>query len=202
MRWPAGSSRRGVIVDGPLSLLPPFATTQNSRDVAGLLFLGLTRPAADGRPEPALASAWEVDAPATTYTFHLRHGLLWSNGSPITSADATFTLSVLQSDQLRGSPAGDAWQGITATAPDATTIVYKLPSASAGFPALAASGLLPNKTLSGRPAAQLRDTLDAPTSGAFKVARVDRDIIHLQRNRRSPQPSLLDGIDIRLFTSE
>jgi len=199
---PGGTLHEGVIVDGPFSLLPPFAATQNARDISSLLYRGLTRPGPDGRPQPDLAASWQADPKATTFTFHLRPKLSWSDGTPLTSADALFSLTVLQADELRGTAVGDAWQGVTATAPDAQTVVYTLPSPSSAFPTLASIGLLPAKKLSGRPAAQLRDTTDAPTSGPFRLQRVDRDVIHLVRNSHAGTKPYLDGLDIRLMTSE
>lgn len=43
--------------------------------------------------EPALATSYDVNADLTQYTFHLRQGVKWSDGTPFTAADvfATFT---------------------------------------------------------------------------------------------------------------
>lgn len=40
---------------------------------------------------PALATSWEVSKDGRTYTFHLRHGVRFHDGSPFTSADAKFS---------------------------------------------------------------------------------------------------------------
>ena len=42
--------------------------------------------------EPALADRWEVSPDGRTVTFHLRSGLRFSDGSPLTSADVAATL--------------------------------------------------------------------------------------------------------------
>jgi len=112
-----GVVREALVVDGPMTLVPPFAETPNSRDVSGLLYRGLTRTGPDARPVGELARDWNVDAGARTFTFHLRKGLRWSDGAPITSADALYTLSILQSDADARSSTGQAWSGISATAP-------------------------------------------------------------------------------------
>jgi len=39
---------------------------------------------------PNLAESWEVSADARTYTFKLREGLKWNNGTPFTSSDIAF----------------------------------------------------------------------------------------------------------------
>jgi peptide/nickel transport system substrate-binding protein len=42
--------------------------------------------------EPSLATSWQVSPDGLTYTFNLRHGVKWQDGSPFTSADVVFTL--------------------------------------------------------------------------------------------------------------
>ena len=44
---------------------------------------------------PALAESWEESEDGLTYTFHLREGVTFSNGSPLTSSDVLYTLTRL-----------------------------------------------------------------------------------------------------------
>ncbi|HXA42424.1 MAG TPA: ABC transporter substrate-binding protein [Candidatus Solibacter sp.] len=200
-----GVISEGVVLDisnpGGFSLLPAFADAPPARDVAALLYRGLTRTGPDGRPLPELATKWEVDAGVKTFTFHLRPGVRWSDGTKLSSADALYTLRVLQDAGLAQTQAGQAWGGVTATAPDPLTVVYSLPAPSAGFVNLTRVGLLPEHALKNRPAAALRDATDAPTSGPFRVESVARDRVALRRNRVSFEPPLIDGIDLKLFTN-
>jgi len=200
-----GVITEGVVLDvsnpGGFSLMPAFADAPPARDVAALLYRGLTRTGPDGRPLPELAAKWEVDAGVKTFTFHLRPNLRWSDGTKLTSADALYTLRVLQDAALAQTQAGQAWGGVTATAPDPLTVIYSLPAPSAGFVNLTRIGLLPEHALTSRPVAALRDATDAPTSGPFRVAGVARDRVSLRRNRASFEPPLLDGLDLKLFTS-
>jgi ABC-type oligopeptide transport system substrate-binding subunit len=41
----------------------------------------------DGTPHPAAAERWETSADGLTWTFHLRRGAKWSDGTPVTVAD-------------------------------------------------------------------------------------------------------------------
>lgn len=41
---------------------------------------------------PNLASSWEISEDATTFTFHLRRGVRWSDGSPLTADDIMFNM--------------------------------------------------------------------------------------------------------------
>jgi len=194
-----GRLNEALVVDGPMSVIPAFAETPNSRDISGLLFRGLTRTGADGRPVGELARNWTVDPAARTFTFHLKPGLRWSDGAPITSADAVFTLSILQSDADARSSAGQAWGGITVAATGPLTIVYSLPQSSPAFLSLTNIGLLPQHALQPRPVKNLRTITDAPTSGPFTVAVAARDHVLLQRNRHAFEPPYLDELDLRLY---
>ena len=57
-----------------------------------MLFEGLVNFAPDGRTIlPGAAERWDVSPDGRTYTFHLRPGLKWSNGDPLTSADFLYS---------------------------------------------------------------------------------------------------------------
>ena len=45
--------------------------------------------------EPALARSWEIGEDKKSYTFHLRRGVLWSDGSPFTADDVIFTFDCI-----------------------------------------------------------------------------------------------------------
>ena len=198
---PGGRINEALVVDGPLIMLPAFAETSNSRDVSSLLYRGLTRTGPDAKPAGELARSWTVDSAARTFTFHLRPGLRWSDGAPITSADAVYTLSVLQSDADARSTAGQAWAGITATSPDPLTVTYSLPQSSPAFLTLTNIGLLPEHSLQPRPVKTLRSATDAPTSGPFVVAVSAHDHVLLRRNRHAFETPWIDELDLRLYDS-
>jgi len=54
------------------------------------MFEGLTRLDSDNRPQPAIATSWDVSDDMTEYTFHLREDAKWSNGDPLTAHDFEF----------------------------------------------------------------------------------------------------------------
>ena len=55
------------------------------------LFRGLYKYTADGSLEPAMAQSYEVSEDGCTYTFHLREGLKWSDGTPLTAKDFEYS---------------------------------------------------------------------------------------------------------------
>ena len=64
----------------------------------------LVRPGEDGRPEPNLATAWSVNDDATEWTFMLRDGVKFHDGSDFDSADVVYTLEHIRDPEF-DSPA-------------------------------------------------------------------------------------------------
>ena len=70
------------------SLDPVACTTLDEACVARCVVEGLVRETDDGLGvEPCLAESWDVDDTGCVYTFHLPSGLVFSDGSPVTSDD-------------------------------------------------------------------------------------------------------------------
>jgi oligopeptide transport system substrate-binding protein len=71
----------------PQSLDPGLITGQSEGRICRTIFEGLTRYAADGSVVAGAAESWELNPEQTIYTFHLRPGLKWSDGRPLTALD-------------------------------------------------------------------------------------------------------------------
>lgn len=71
----------------PETIDPAVASDQVSMRISNALFEGLCRVTQDGKPEPGMAERWDVSPDLKTYTFHLRAGITWSNGDPVTAHD-------------------------------------------------------------------------------------------------------------------
>lgn len=52
---------------------------------------GLYRLDQDNQPQPAMAKSVDISDDKLTYTFHLRDGIKWSNGDPVTAADFKYS---------------------------------------------------------------------------------------------------------------
>jgi oligopeptide transport system substrate-binding protein len=80
---------RGNSAD-PESLDPHKTSTIYEADILRDLFLGLTTENAKSEIIPGAAESWTVSADGKVYTFKLRAGALWSDGSPVTANDFVF----------------------------------------------------------------------------------------------------------------
>ncbi len=86
----AGVLRYNIGTD-PETLDSAQATGSTELTVLNALFEGLTRMDKDSRPQPANAESWEASPDGLVYTFHLRDGLRWSNGDPLTAEDYRYS---------------------------------------------------------------------------------------------------------------
>ncbi len=76
----------------PKTLNPIVENETSSSAVTGLIFNGLTTTDGEtGFPKPDLAESWTHDAAGLVWTFKLRPGLKFNDGSRLTSEDVVFT---------------------------------------------------------------------------------------------------------------
>ncbi|MFI5034968.1 MAG: ABC transporter substrate-binding protein [Acidimicrobiales bacterium] len=89
---------------GPVTLNTFYPTNGNGDIFADtLLYQGLVMPDPKGTTQnvvPAVASSWTVSSDGLTYLFHLRPGIKFSNGSPVTAADVVFSLDYFANPKL------------------------------------------------------------------------------------------------------
>ena len=69
----------------PRSLDPALSTDVPTGRAVGYLFDGLTRFEPTAKVEPALAERWDVTPDGLIYTFHLRRGVTFQDGTPCTA---------------------------------------------------------------------------------------------------------------------
>lgn len=130
--------RGGVLrisVDQAVAKLNPLLTRVNPEYlVAELLYSGLTRLGVDMAPLPDLAESWTNNADLTEWTFTLRKGLQFHDGSACTAADAVATFEAIL-DPKTASPARQNIGPIAKVAArDETTVVITLSAPYADLP--------------------------------------------------------------------
>ena len=86
---------------------------------------------------PNVAKSWDWNEDFTQLTFNLRKGHKWSDGAPFTSADVKFWYDNLALDSKIIEKPKDyvlvAGERMTVDTPDATTVVFNLPSPKPGL---------------------------------------------------------------------
>lgn len=135
----AQAPRRGgtlkISVDQAVGKLNPLITRVNPEYlVAELLYSGLTRLKYDMSAEPDLAQSWTHSPDLLEWTFVLRKGLTFHDGSACAAADVVATFEAIL-DAKTASPARQNVGPIAkVTAKDASTVVFTLSSPFADLP--------------------------------------------------------------------
>ncbi len=148
---------RNTIIDSrdrydPRSLDPAQATDVPTGRAVSYVFDGLTRFTPDARLEPNLAERWDVSPDGRTYTFHLRHGVKFHDGTPFVARHVIQSWQRVLDPSTRSGGASmlSAIAGATEfsdrraarvsglSAPDDSTVVVTLVQPLAIFPTLVA----------------------------------------------------------------
>lgn len=81
-----------VLSDEPDGIDPTVTNNSFAMYVLVNCFEGLVSYDESGSIVPALAESWDISEDGTVYTFHLREGLKWSDGSPLTAKDFVYSI--------------------------------------------------------------------------------------------------------------
>ncbi len=89
------------------SLDPHISQASGTEEVMFNVFIGLVMPSPDGELIPALAERWEINEESTDFTFYLRKGVLFHDGSDFTADDVKYSF-----DRVCGKIEGErnAWR--------------------------------------------------------------------------------------------
>ena len=116
-----------LIESSPNSLDPRIGVDAQAERIDALIFDSLVRKDDHFNLQPWLAERWERPDPLT-YVFHLRSGVRFHNGQPLTSADVAWTLDSLTNGSLASPRSGNYLSIASVSAPDPLTVVIHLKS--------------------------------------------------------------------------
>ncbi|MFQ5473361.1 MAG: ABC transporter substrate-binding protein, partial [Dehalococcoidia bacterium] len=192
-----------AIVGAPSRVNPLYAYLNDTdRDIASLVFSGLTRLGKDGEVLPDLAETWEITDNAVT--FNLREGVTWHTGVPFTSADVLFTFGLLADPEFQGDPdQGPLWRQISCNAPNDVTVICRLPQPFAPFLSYTTIGIVPKHILEGVDAAELIENpfnLAPIGTGPFRLVQINnqRAVLRAFEDYHFGAPSLPE-MQIRFY---
>src|SRR5690606_1609054 len=122
----------GVSVE-PVCYNPPDSGQQNSYPIIRNFAESLVGKETDGSYTPWLAESWEVSDDERTYTFTLREGVTFSDGTPLTAeiVKANYDRITAEDSVLRGKPSFQAYESSRAV--DERTLEVTLSEPDAAF---------------------------------------------------------------------
>lgn len=200
----AGGNLVMTITPEPNAMLAAFNTASPVAVISGKMTEGLISYDFDLKPQPELATSWEVAADGLSMTFKLRDGVKWHDGKPFSSADVAYSImEILKQHHPRGR---GTFASVSAVeTPDPLTVVIKLSQPTpALFYALAGweSPIVPKHVYEGT------DVLKNPANnapigtGPFKFVEWERGShIVLEKNPDywDAGKPLLDKLVVRIY---
>jgi len=151
----------------------------------------------NGRIVPGMAKSWEVSKDGLTYTFHLRRGLRFSDGKPLTAEDVVFTYRKLIFNKKVETEKREVLR-INGQLPeisrlDELTISFTLPEPHGPFPRRVSTGIYPQHLFRDFNLEEFHETWDLETgasnpekivgAGPFQLEKfVPNEKIVLSRN--------------------
>lgn len=97
------------------------------------VFEGLTSVDVDGEVVPTLAKSWDVAEDGLTVTFHLQDGVVFHDGTPLTSADVVWSITQAIAPESKSARKSDLLVISEVTAPDDATVELHLSRPSQGL---------------------------------------------------------------------
>lgn len=89
------------------SLIPVLASDSPSHEIAGYVYNGLVKLDKNLKVVGDLAESWDISRDNLTFTFHLRKGVKWHDGTPFTAHDVMYTYKVIIDPKTPTAYAGD-----------------------------------------------------------------------------------------------
>ncbi|KKX25671.1 ABC transporter substrate-binding protein [Rhizobium sp. LC145] len=200
---PAKGGTLRISVDQAASVIHPLLTRVNPEYlVTELLYSNLTRLKVDMSVEPDLAESWTPNDGLTEWTFKLRKGVTFHDGSAFTANDVVATFKAIL-DPATASPGRNNVGPISdIVAIDDATVLFKLSGPYADLPVAMAytnARIIPAAIATG----DLKSlSTKAVGTGPFKLVSYEPDrLIVVERNPNYYDPArpYLDRIEVQVF---
>lgn len=155
---PGGNLVEGI-VGSPVHINPLLADANPvDKELATLVFDGLTGYDSEGRLQPNLASSWDISDDGLSVTFTLRDDISWHDGEPITAEDVLFSYGLLQNADFPASEGvRTLWQSVQMSSDGPLQVTFTLPEPNASFLEMSTRGIVPAHILEDVPVAELAD---------------------------------------------
>ena len=122
---PTGNQAVRILLSSdPASLSILGKVDGNAERINILLTDSLVQYDADLQLQPRVAADWEVSQDRKTVTFHLRDGVRWHDGTPVTADDVVFTIEKVREPVVENKTYGPLFRDLESIeAPDRSTVV-------------------------------------------------------------------------------
>ncbi len=171
-----GNITEGVI-GSPRFINPVLATSKADKDLSILIYSGLLKSTPTEELITDLAKSYEISEDGYVYTFKLKEGLKFHDGTKITTEDIEFTINATQNDIIK-SPKRANWDGVEIKRLNDLEIQFILPQPYSPFLENLTLGVLPKhiwKDISPEQFAFSQFNIEPIGSGPYEIKKVRRN---------------------------
>lgn len=173
----SGGELREGIVGSPRFINPLLSLSDADRDLVLLIYSGLLKATPEGKLIPDLADRYTISEDGLSYTFHIRDGAAFHDGTLVTPDDVLFTIQKAQDPALKSTKRAN-WEGVTAEKVGEREVRLMLKQPYAPFLENATLGILPKALWKDADAEQFPFSplnIEAVGSGPYKVGSIKRN---------------------------
>ncbi len=172
-----GSITEGVV--GVSTLVNPVNSfSYADKDLTALVYSGLMRKDTDGSFIPDIAESYTVTPDGLNYTFTIKQGLRFHNGTKITADDIIFTIEKIKDPAVK-SPRKAEWDGINVEKIDDYKVAFTLSKPYISFLDNTTIGILPSSVWKDVNINEFTlspfNNIKAIGSGPYKIKSVKKD---------------------------
>jgi peptide/nickel transport system substrate-binding protein len=206
---PRGERSFVVGMKQPVDSFNPYVgVVQQAFEAYGLMYDYLTMSSPqDFSAIPGLAERWDPSPDGRTWTFHLRTGVMWSDGRPLTARDVVHSFQRALDGETENGQYGSYVANITkVTAPDDATVVFTLSEPTPTMLRLAVP-IVPEHVWSeidGDEVATFANTDSPVGSGPFRLVEVQTGQFYRFAANKSywGGPPKIDELVLRIFADD
>ena len=197
---PALAATIHMIPQGDLKILDPIQNPSYiTRNHGYMIYDTLFAQNAKGAIKPQMVDSWKVSADKKTWSFKLRDGLKWSDGTPVTAADCVASLKRWGGRDVSGRLLFAAVGEIKAIDTANFIITLKSPFGPVlemlGKPSSNVPFMMPERIAATDPAEQIKDTVG---SGPFIFKRDEwvpgSKVVYVKNPNYVPRKEPADGL--------
>src|SRR5262245_26066101 len=169
--YAAGKTISAVMHSDLRIIDPGFTTAYITRDHGYMVYDTLLATDSNFKVQPQMAD-WKVSDDKLTYTFTLRDGLKWHDGSPVTAEDCVASIKRWSKNETMGQTLMDFTASLEATDDRTITLKLKEPYGlvleSIGKPSSVVPFMMPKRLAETSPGQQIKEQVG---SGPFKFVQ-------------------------------
>src|SRR5262245_3959258 len=193
----------------PSGPMDPILTADLGRlTILGLAGEYLSFSDKDLKLRPVLAESWSPNSDGSAWTFKIRQGVKFNDGTPMTVDDVVATFNRLADPSLKGNNALSAFSGVLSkgnvTKVDSSTVKFQLDGPNGNFPYLVSSDNYNAIILPASYSGNWDKTFIGTGPWKLKSYSVNESV-SLDRNPHywdSANVPYLDGLDIKFYADE